>query len=128
MAARRRRAINHLGVLGPLHVYIRTLIYFILAISGLLAIAVALATVTAQLSATKIDRILVIYVFGFFVVAPTADLDRFDVARRAQQLLRAFPTWPVNPVGLRGVMVGIFSPLFIGILTDIAIRLFLRGR
>jgi len=161
------------GGLGPLQAYIRTLMYFMLAISALLAVAVAVATVTAQLSATKIDRVLVIYVCGFIVIAPvvllgtiwpahtamvrararlesavaklvaeqtasvhdlpdprltTADLDRFALAQRAHQFLAASPTWPVNPVGLRRVIVGLFSPLFIGVLTDIVIRLLLRSR
>lgn len=161
------------GGLGPLQAYIRTLMYFILAISALLAVAVAVATVTAQLSATRIDRILVVYVIGFVVVAPvgllgtiwpahaamvrararletavarlvaeqtaglhdlpdlrltTGDLDRFALSQRAHQFLNAVPTWPVNPVGLRRVIVGIFSPLFIGVLTDAVIRYLLRSR
>jgi hypothetical protein len=161
------------GGVGPLQAYIRTLMYFILAISALLAVAVAVATVTAQLSATKIDRILVVYVVSFVVIAPVgllgtiwpahaamarararletavarlvaeqtagvhdlpdprltpADLDRFALSQRAHQFLNAFPTWPVNPVGLRRVIVGIFSPLFIGVLTDAVIRLLMRSR
>jgi hypothetical protein len=159
------------GGLGPLQAYIRTLMYFILAISALLAVAVAVATVTAQLSTTRIDRVLVVYVFGFVLVAPvgllgtiwpahaamvrararletavatlvaeqtarvhelpdprltTDDLDRFALSQRAHQFLSACPTWPVNPVGLRRVIVGIFSPLLIGVLIEVVVRFFLR--
>jgi hypothetical protein len=161
------------GGLGPLSAYIRTVIYFMLAISGLLAVAVVLATATSQLSGERLDRVLIAYVGVFLTAAPAAlfamiwpahaamlrarvpleravaalaaheaprlhtlerstltreALDRVDEVRRAHDLLNAFPVWPVNPARLRRALAGIFSPLFIGIFTDIVLRIILRQR
>jgi hypothetical protein len=58
------------GGFGPLRRFIGTLVTFLLAISALLAAAVALATITAQISGDRLDPVLGVYVIGFLLIAP----------------------------------------------------------
>jgi hypothetical protein len=150
------------GGFGPLRRFIGTLVTYLLAISALLAAAVALATITSQISGDRLDQILVAYVVGFLAIAPTilvaiiwpahnamlrararfadsagplvaetalsgkaltsADLERMQKAQRISEIVQAFPVWPFNPGRLRRAIVGILSPLFIGVLLDFVLR------